>query len=178
MSSTQSPVLPKKGLSLAIALSLYGLSVPVFATQAFEFNTDVLDLEDKNNIDLNQFARAGYIMPGTYSFTLKVNDEQLPEVSIPFYVSENDAEGSIPCLSPEVTSQLGLQSNIQKEATFWHEGQCLSVDSVPGMQVRGDLATSSLYVSIPQAYLEYTAPNWDPPSRWDEGIAALKVLQH
>lgn len=173
MSSTQSPVLPKKGLSLAIALSLYGLSVPVFATQAFEFNTDVLDLEDKNNIDLNQFARAGYIMPGTYSFTLKVNDEQLPEVSIPFYVSENDAEGSIPCLSPEVTSQLGLQSNIQKEATFWHEGQCLSVDSVPGMQVRGDLATSSLYVSIPQAYLEYTAPNWDPPSRWDEGIAAL-----
>lgn len=173
MSSTQSPVLPKKGLSLAIALSLYGLSVPVFATQAFEFNTDVLDLEDKNNIDLNQFARAGYIMPGTYSFTLKVNDEQLPEVSIPFYVSENDAEGSIPCLSPEVTSQLGLQSNIQKEATFWHEGQCLSVNSIPGMQVRGDLATSSLYVSIPQAYLEYTAPNWDPPSRWDEGIAAL-----
>ena len=173
MSSTQSSVLPKKGLSLAIALSLYGLSVPVFATQAFEFNTDVLDLEDKNNIDLNQFSRAGYIMPGTYSFTLKVNEEQLPEVSIPFYVPENDSEGSIPCLSPEVTSQLGLQSNIQKEATFWHEGQCLLVDSVPGMQVRGDLATSSLYVSIPQAYLEYTAPNWDPPSRWDEGIAAL-----
>lgn len=173
MSSTQSSVLPKKGLSLAIALSLYGLSVPVFATQVFEFNTDVLDLEDKNNIDLNQFSRAGYIMPGTYSFTLKVNEEQLPEVSIPFYVPENDSEGSIPCLSPEVTSQLGLQSNIQKEATFWHEGQCLLVDSVPGMQVRGDLATSSLYVSIPQAYLEYTAPNWDPPSRWDEGIAAL-----
>ncbi len=173
MSSTQSSVLPKKGLSLAIALSLYGLSVPVFATQAFEFNTDVLDLEDKNNIDLNQFSRAGYIMPGTYSFTLKVNEEQLPEVSIPFYVPENDSEGSVPCLSPEVTSQLGLQSNIQKEATFWHEGQCLLVDSVPGMQVRGDLATSSLYVSIPQAYLEYTAPNWDPPSRWDEGIAAL-----
>lgn len=39
--------------------------------------------------------------------------------------------------------------------------------------MRGDLSTSSLYVSIPQAYMEYTAPNWDPPSRWDEGIAAI-----
>ncbi|WP_323098111.1 fimbria/pilus outer membrane usher protein, partial [Serratia marcescens] len=26
---------------------------------------------------------------------------------------------------------------------------------------------------IPQAYLEYTAENWDPPSRWDEGIPGL-----
>lgn len=175
MSSTQPPFLRPKGLSLVIALSLYGLSMPAFAAEAFEFNTDVLDLEDKTNIDLNQFSRAGYIMPGTYSFNLKVNDEQLPEVSIPFYVPENDPEGSDACLSPEVVSQLGLIPAVHKEASFWHGGQCLAVESVPGMQVRGDLATSSLYVSIPQAYLEYTAPNWDPPSRWDEGIAAVML---
>lgn len=175
MSLTQPPFLAKKGLNLAIALSLYGLSVTVLAAQAFEFNTEVLDLEDKTNIDLNQFSRVGYIMPGTYSFLLKVNDEQLPEVPVPFYIPENDPEGSVPCLSPEVTSQLGLQPDVEKKATFWHDGQCLLVDSVPGMQVRGDLATSTLYVSIPQAYLEYMAPNWDPPSRWDEGIAGLML---
>lgn len=176
MSSTQPLFFRPTGLSLAIALSLYGLFVPVVhAAQAFEFNTDVLDLEDKTNIDLNQFSRAGYIMPGTYSFTLKVNDEQLPEVSVPYYVPEGDPEGSIPCLSPEVVSQLGLLPSILKDTTYWHDEQCLLVESVPGMQVRGDLATSSLYISIPQAYLEYTAPNWDPPSRWDEGIPALML---
>lgn len=175
MSSTRPPFFRPTGLSLAIALSLYGFSVSAIAAPAFEFNAEVLDLEDKTNIDLNQFSRAGYIMPGTYSFTLKVNDEQLPEVSVPFYVPANDPEGSDPCLSPDIVSQLGLLPSVQKDATYWHDGQCLWVDSVPGMQVRGDLATSSLYVSIPQAYLEYTAPNWDPPSRWDEGIAALML---
>ncbi|QZY66651.1 outer membrane usher protein (plasmid) [Providencia rettgeri] len=175
MSSTRPTFFRPRGLSLAIALSLYGLCVPVIAAEAFEFNTDVLDLEDKTNIDLNQFSRAGYIMPGTYSFTLKANDEQLGEVSVPFYPPMNDPEGSEACLSPDVVSQLALIPSVQSDLVWWHDGQCLLVESVPGMQVRGDLATSSLYVSIPQAYLEYTAPNWDPPSRWDEGIAALML---
>lgn len=175
MSSTRPTFFRLRSLRLAIALSLYGLCVPVLAAEAFEFNTDVLDLEDKTNIDLNQFSRAGYIMPGTYSFTLKANDEQLGDVSVPFYPPMNDPEGSEACLSPEVVSQLALIPSVQSDLVWWHDGECLLVDSVPGMQVRGDLATSSLYVSIPQAYLEYTAPNWDPPSRWDDGIAALML---
>ncbi|HHN8583820.1 TPA: fimbria/pilus outer membrane usher protein, partial [Providencia rettgeri] len=175
MSSSRPTFFRPRGLSLAIALSLYGLSGAVWAADVIQFNTDVLDLEDKNNIDLNQFSRAGHIMPGTYAFTLKVNDEQLPEVKVPFYVPNDDPEGSVPCLSPEVVAQLGLTPSVQKELTWWHDGQCLNAESVSGLQVRGDLATSSLYVSIPQAYLEYTAPNWDPPSRWDEGIAALML---
>ncbi|MBI6194822.1 outer membrane usher protein [Providencia rettgeri] len=175
MSSTRPKFFRPRDLSLAIALSLYGVFMPAMAAEAFEFNTEVLDLEDKTNIDLNQFSRVGYIMPGTYSFTLRANDEQLGEVSVPFYSPINDSEGSDACLSPGVVELLGLLPSIQKDLVWWHDGQCLLVESVPGMQVRGDLATSSLYVSIPQAYLEYTAPNWDPPSRWDEGIAALML---
>nr|ELR5114621.1 outer membrane usher protein [Providencia stuartii] len=175
MSSLRPMSFRPRGLSLAIALSLYGLSCPLWAADAIEFNTEVLDLEDKNNIDLNQFSRAGYIMPGTYSLTLKVNDETLPEISVPFYVPIDDPEGSVPCLSPEVVTQLGLTAAALNQVTYWHEGQCLAPESLPGMQLRGDLASSSLYVSLPQAYLEYTAPNWDPPSRWDEGIAALML---
>ncbi|PHK54057.1 PapC/FimD family outer membrane usher protein, partial [Enterococcus faecium] len=29
------------------------------------------------------------------------------------------------------------------------------------------------YLSVPQAYLEYSSEDWDPPSRWDEGIPGL-----
>lgn len=114
-------------------------------------------------------------MPGTYSFTLKVNGEQLSEVSVPFYSPEDDPQASQACISTEIEEQLGLTSSAKKELTWWHDGECLALQSLPGMQVSGDLATSSLYVSIPQAYLEYTAPNWDPPSRWDEGITALML---
>ncbi len=45
--------------------------------------------------------------------------------------------------------------------------------SLEGMEVRGDLGAAALYLNIPQAYLEYTAENWDPPARWDEGIPGL-----
>ncbi|EMI5491525.1 outer membrane usher protein [Providencia stuartii] len=160
-------------LSVVIAFALHGAALPALAAETIQFNTDVLDLEDKSNIDLNQFARAGHIMPGTYSLTLKVNDETLPEIQVPFYVPENDPEGSVACLSPEYINQLALTSSSLKDLTWWHDGQCLNPESLPGMKIRGDLATSSLYVSIPQAYMEYTAPNWDPPSRWDDGIPAI-----
>lgn len=160
-------------LSFVIAVALHGIPLTALATNVIEFNTDVLDLEDKSNIDLNQFSRAGYIMPGNYSLTLKVNDETLPEITVPFYVPENDPNGSVACLSPEYIDQLALTSSSLKELTWWHDGQCLNPESLPGMQIRGDLASSSLYVSIPQAYMEYTAPNWDPPSRWDDGILAI-----
>lgn len=53
---------------------------------------------------------------------------------------------------------------------WWHEGQCLSLESLPGTEVKADLATSAMYISLPQAYLEYTAENWDPPARWEEGL--------
>ncbi|WP_140182731.1 outer membrane usher protein [Providencia stuartii] len=175
MSSLQPIYFRLSSLGLAIIFSMYGLSTPLWATETIEFNTEVLDLEDKNNIDLKQFSRAGYIMPGTYSFTLKVNGEQLSEVSVPFYSPEDDPQASQACISTEIEEQLGLTSSAKKELTWWHDGECLALQSLPGMQVSGDLATSSLYVSIPQAYLEYTAPNWDPPSRWDEGITALML---
>ncbi|EPL9571917.1 FimD/PapC N-terminal domain-containing protein [Providencia rettgeri] len=44
---------------------------------AVEFNTDMLDTEDTQNIDFSQFSQAGFIMPGTYHLTLKVNNESV-----------------------------------------------------------------------------------------------------
>ncbi len=164
-----------KWLSIIIGLLIGCVPSTAMSTNYIEFNTDVLDLEDKNNIDLNLFSRAGYIMPGIYNFTLKVNNEQISDVEIPYYLSENDPENSQPCLSPKLVNQLGLTSESQKNLTWWHDEQCLNESSLPGLLLHSDLATSSLYVSIPQAYMEYTSENWDPPSRWDNGISALFI---
>ena len=31
-----------------------------------QFNTDILDLNDRSNIDLSHFSRSGFILPGVY----------------------------------------------------------------------------------------------------------------
>lgn len=158
-------------LSIAFALNIYAINVT--ASNNIEFNTDVLDVEDKKNINLNHFSRANFIIPGSYSLTLKINGDELSEIPVKFIVPLHDPEGSEPCLSPEETQKIGLTDEAFNALTWWNDNQCVDPNSLSGMSITGDLSTSSLNVSVPQAYLEYTAPNWDPPSRWDEGVPAI-----
>ena len=140
------------------------------AAQEFEFNTDVLDLKDRQNLDLGVFASANFIMPGEYTLMVHLNRETLTEFPVVFFTPDDDPKSSLACLSPALVNELGLKEQAIKELTWWRDGACLELSSIAGMQVRGDLGTSGLYLSIPQDQLEYTAPNWDPPSRWDDGI--------
>lgn len=140
-----------------------------------EFNTDVMDVGDRSNIDVSHFARAGYVMPGDYPLTLNVNGSEIREVIVRFAAPENDPNGSVPCLTPEMTSLFGLKEE-EVEKLVWINSsntKCLDESSLPGITAIGDLSTGSLKISIPQAYLQYSAPNWDPPSRWDDGVAGI-----
>ncbi|MGU9889629.1 MULTISPECIES: outer membrane usher protein [Serratia] len=159
-------------LSLCIACALGPVGYYASAEEV-QFNTDVLDVKDRGNIDLGQFARGGYIMPGDYMMLVRVNKQELPEESVIFYPAENDANDSAACISPAMVEQFGLKPDMKEKLTWWHQGECLALDSLPGTSARADLGSASLTVSVPQAYLEYTADNWDPPSRWDEGIPGL-----
>jgi len=159
-------------IALLLAAALAG---PSFCATAgdIEFNTDILDVHDKANIDLSRFSRAGYIMPGSYVMTLRVNKDDIPDQAVTWVAPENDPDGSVPCLTPALVDQLGLKEPARQDLTWFHQGQCLALASLPGSEARGDLGSSTLYLSIPQAYLEYRAPNWDPPSLWDNGIAGV-----
>lgn len=152
------------------ATTLCCLATWASAAQEFQFNTDVLDLKDRQNLDLGVFASANFIMPGEYTLMVHLNRDTLTEFSVVFITSDDDPKNSLACLSPLLVSELGLKEQTLKKLTWWRDGACLDLGSVPGMQARGDLGTSGLYLSVPQDQLEYTAPNWDPPSRWDDGI--------
>lgn len=172
---------PIQSLSLQITrLSLLGLLVAlalgtrVNATE-IEFNTDILDVNDRANIDLSQFSRPGHLMPGEYSFTLYVNKQTLPEQTVFYYPAPDNPQDSLPCLSPALVNQLGLKPGSLTSLAWWHDGQCLVLSSLPGTEVKADLAASSLYINLPQAYLEYAAENWDPPARWEEGVPGILV---
>lgn len=158
------------GVYIACALGFLGYYA---SAEEVQFNTDVLDVKDRENIDLGQFSRGGYIMPGDYMMLIRINKQELPEQSVIFYATEADANDSAACISPEVVEQFGLKPDMKEKLTWWHKGQCLSLDSLPGMSARADLGSANLTLNIPQAYLEYAADNWDPPSRWDEGVPGL-----
>jgi outer membrane usher protein PapC len=138
-----------------------------------QFNTDVLDVKDRENIDLSQFSHPGYIMPGNYTMVVHVNNDQLEEQSIDYFPPDDAPSESRPCISRQLTTMLGLKPEAEKTLTWWHYGQCLAIESLKGMEAHGDLASSSIYLSIPQLYLEYITKDWDPPARWDEGIAGF-----
>lgn len=160
--------------SIALLLVLvFGGSACFVRADDIQFNSDVLDVKDRANIDLGQFSRSGYIMPGDYVMTVYVNKQELPEQSIAFYAPDDDPEGSEACIISDLVDQLGLKSDFKKKMIWWHHGQCLFVNSLQGMSSRGELGSASLYIGVPQAYLEYASDNWDPPSQWDEGIPGI-----
>ncbi len=152
---------------------LVSISAGALAAADIQFNTDILDLNDRTNIDLSQFSRSGFILPGTYPMTVQVNNQALPEQPVAFYPPEDNPKGSQACVSSDLVTQLGLKKDSDTHLSWWKAGECLDIRSLPGMEVEGDLSTATLHVSVPQAYLEYSAINWDPPSRWDEGVPGV-----
>ncbi|CAI2014852.1 Outer membrane usher protein papC precursor [Serratia quinivorans] len=169
----KSGTLPLSLLRICISLALCSLAFPLRADDAIQFNTDILDLKDRENIDLSRFSTGAYIMPGTYNMTVLMNKQSLDEQPVAFYSPENDPKGSVACISPQLVEQLGFKAEFLKQLRWWHNEQCLDLASLKGIEARGDLAVSALYLNIPQAYLEYSSPDWDPPARWDNGIPGL-----
>lgn len=159
-----------------LGVLILGLMMPVtksWADDEIQFNTDVLDTQDKNNIDLSHFSRRGYVMPGDYTFTIMVNKDILREEQIMVYAEGENGKESLICLTPDQLSRFNLKTSVMDDLRWLRDGECLDKSSLEGLDMRVDLAKDTLYLAIPQAWLEYTAPNWDPPSRWDDGIPGM-----
>lgn len=160
---------PLSVLILGLMLS----ATRTWADDEIQFNTDVLDTQDKSNIDLSHFSRRGYVMPGEYTFSIIVNKDILREEQIVVYPDGENGQDSLICLTPEQISRFNLKTSVIDDLRWLRAGECLDKTSLEGLEMRVDLAKDTLYLSIPQAWLEFTAPNWDPPSRWDDGIAGM-----
>ncbi|MBS5694549.1 MAG: FimD/PapC N-terminal domain-containing protein, partial [Bifidobacterium dentium] len=163
------------GITYALLLSLAG--APAYAV---DFNTDVLDAADRQNIDFSRFSQAGYIMPGQYQMEIMVNDQGISPSAFPVTfleppVSGQDGKKPLPqaCLTPEMVSRMGLTAASQEKVTYWNNGQCADLSQLPGVEIRPNPAEGMLYINMPQAWLEYSDASWLPPSRWDNGIPGL-----
>ncbi|MBF7981211.1 MULTISPECIES: outer membrane usher protein [Rahnella] len=159
-------------IAVGVLMALFPVR-SVLAEEAVQFNTDVLDVKERANIDLGQFSQPGYVMPGKYQLSLHVNKFDIPDQSVEFLAPEGDPKGSEACLTPEMVGKFGLKAATLKGATWWHENQCLDLKSLDGITATADLGTGALNINVPQAYMEYTSETWEPPSHWDNGIAGV-----
>ncbi|MDZ7320050.1 fimbria/pilus outer membrane usher protein [Kosakonia sacchari] len=159
---------------LMFIISVFLLCCNTDEAYSVEFNTDFLDTEDKNNVDFSRFSEAGYIMPGQYTLSLVINGHAVKDIDVTFLENEKniDSDSSVePCLTDEMIPLLGLTPDAAKKVGTWHNGQCADFSALSGMWMRGDLASTTLNISIPQVWIEYQDPTWLPPSRWDDGIS-------
>lgn len=159
-------------LTACVVINFHG---NVKAADDIQFNTDVLDVKDKENIDLSHFAKRGYIMPGDYIFKIKINENELEEQSVSVYPDGEDGKDSKACFKPEVVKKLGFKEDSAKAFTSWHNSQCVDITALKGVEVNPDLSSGVLTISVPQAYLEYTNDNWVPSSMWDEGVNSQSI---
>ncbi|PLS40833.1 FimD/PapC N-terminal domain-containing protein, partial [Carnobacterium maltaromaticum] len=106
-------------LSKLSSLVLLALSTPV---NAVEFNLDVIDTADKDNIDFSRFSQAGYIMPGNYQMQVVVNDRAISPKN--FDVSFREAQDSaLPkaCITPDMINLMGLKEESLEKVTYWSD---------------------------------------------------------
>lgn len=157
-------------LSFMIAFVFASTCSPI--VQAVEFNTDVLDVTDKSNIDFSRFSQANFILPGLYHLEVHLNSLVIKDYDIHFQPKPGQPDSSVACLTPAIVSELGLKPGESEKVTWWasESGErCADLSALDGVEVKGELSTNTLHLNIPQAFLEYSDPNWVPPSRWDNG---------
>ncbi|ECG6644840.1 fimbrial biogenesis outer membrane usher protein, partial [Salmonella enterica subsp. enterica serovar Kentucky] len=159
------------GVGMLLSVSPYSAS-----GKDIEFNTDFLDVKNRDNVNIAQFSRKGFILPGVYLLQIKINGQTLPqEFPVNWVIPEHDPQGSEVCAEPELVTQLGIKPELAEKLVWITHGerQCLAPDSLKGMDFQADLGHSTLLVNLPQAYMEYSDVDWDPPARWDNGIPGI-----
>lgn len=156
----------RRVILLAFGLTTWGAS-------AAEFNTDVLDAEDLQNIDISRFSVAGYVPPGDYVLTVWVNGLRLGAPrDISVYEKSPSAEQRSPfvCIPTDMLQLIGLTHSAKRKLTTLNEGRCLDLSLLSGVQTQVELSTLSLKITIPQMWMEYRDPYWIPPALWEEGV--------
>ncbi|HDZ8965061.1 TPA: fimbria/pilus outer membrane usher protein [Aeromonas dhakensis] len=159
-------------ISLTVSLIVISWAEGSYAGD-IEFNTDLLDVKDKENIESGAFKQAGFIIPGEYSMQLVVNNVLAGERKVRFY--ESAENGSQLCLTQALAEELGLKQaefeRLLASNPYLLDGQaCYDPDVLDGMLIKGEINKDTLTISVPQAYRDYVSDAWDPPSRWDEGV--------
>jgi len=158
----------KKNIILAPIIIFCCTSV-AYASTDIEFNTDVLDAADRDNVDLTRFATDNFVPAGEYLLDIKINGQQIGQKKV-LYVETKDQKHTQACINSDILSMLALKEEARLKVEQPYEG-CYNVLSIPGATLTNYAGV--LDITVPQAWMKYNDPNWTPPERWDHGIGGV-----
>jgi outer membrane usher protein PapC len=145
------------------------------SSSAIEFNSEMLDSQDKKAIDISRFSQKGYVLPGDYLLRVFVNGSAINSEteSITFVEKKNNKDKYVQaCISEEITNKLGLKKSALENISISENG-CRNFSKLRGVEITPNISESRLYISVPQIWLEYDDGYWIPPSRWEDGIPGM-----
>lgn len=160
----------KKMLAVCIGLSFCKSH---YSDAATEFNTDVLDIDEHSRIDLSHFSRDDYILPGDYLLDVKVNNGNLGQRSISVFTDAHNKDESRLCFPADLVGKLALKPAALNNVRYWHNEQCADLSGIEGARISNRIGQGELNVTVPQAWMKYSSPNWVPPEQWEHGIPGL-----
>ncbi|MDI9803076.1 fimbria/pilus outer membrane usher protein [Citrobacter koseri] len=163
-------------LSLLIKQSLRPIiitAVTFTPAWAIEFNTDMIDAEDRANIDLSQFEKKGFIPPGQYIAHVEINKKRLPNTWSLEWIKADNESGSQICLTKNDLTSFGFADEFIQQLHAINPQGCLDLASQPELVVRLDKSDMVVTIIAPQAWMKYQAANWTPPEFWDDGVAGF-----
>ncbi len=138
-------------------------------TSATEFNINAIDKDQRGSVDLSRFKDQISVTPGSYFVTVSVNDIPLANGWLLRWREINNAVQV--CIPPELADTFALQDEV-RHALPEKEG-CVDFAARPDIRFTFEQDSQSLNVTIPQAWLQYRAVDWMPPSTWDNGVPGV-----
>jgi len=136
---------------------------------ATEFNINAIDKDQRNSVDLSLFKDPMAVIPGNYFVTVSINNLPLANGwQLRWREINNEVQV---CIPSELADTFALQDTIR--ASLPEKEGCVDFASRPDITFMFEQASQTLKVSIPQAWLQYRAADWMPPSTWDNGVPGL-----
>ncbi|WP_227744156.1 FimD/PapC N-terminal domain-containing protein [Hafnia paralvei] len=151
---------------LALLLAIY---FPVVNARGVEFNTHLLDADNRKNVDLSAYSQEGYIVLGEYLVDIILNGQMIKDQQMVKFNSENTKNNSYACLTRSLIDAMALKSEVRKNLTVWPGTQCVYLP-LPDSSVVYSPDNQTLSVTIQQADLLYQDEECSPPAQWDNGV--------
>lgn len=136
---------------------------------ATEFNINAIDKDQRGSVDLSLFKDQIAVIPGNYFVTVSINDIPLANG---WELRWREIKNSIQvCIPPELADTFALQDSIRSALS--EKDGCVDFTSKPDIKFTFEQASQTLKVTIPQAWLQYRAADWMPPSTWENGVPGV-----
>ncbi|ECG1391901.1 TPA_asm: fimbria/pilus outer membrane usher protein [Salmonella enterica subsp. houtenae serovar 45:g,z51:-] len=151
---------------LALLMAVY---FPLVNARGIEFNTHLLDTENRNNVDLSAYSREGYVAPGEYIVDIILNGQVIKDQQVVKFNHDLSENSSYACLTQPIIDLLALKDSVKSSLLFYPGTQCFRL-AIPDSSVVYEPENQTLSVTVPQADLQYQDEDWSPPAQWDNGV--------